>query len=209
MTVREDRDVDGPPAMALAALATAGENLGYAVRDVRTEDRALLMSRGPTLKGASLGFLITARARPHRSGSRLSVDVTPILGSWAMGSAQEELDDLVREFQAVVSAPKARIRRPEKTSPGPRPFGYQPVLWSFGWGLLSLLVYGVLVGGWFWIPAGAGSLGALMALQPRTERWWNWIVTGLAIGSIPFGALGAVGRRLALTNHLWEEMGRP
>lgn len=204
MTVRQDREIDGPPSKALAALATAGENLGYTVRDVRTDPKMVLMSSGVTLSGASFGFLVTGRARRRRRGSLLSIDVTPVLGSWAVHSASERLDQLVREFQAVLSAPKARIRAPEKKRPGSRPFGYIPEVLAAAWALLALLVYGFGFGGWLWLPAAGSVGGAAMVAKPRTEAWWSWTVVGLSLLSLPFGLFGAIARRLALANTYWE-----
>lgn len=206
VTVREDREVSGPPSMALAALATAGENLGYAVRDVRKESGLLLMSSWPRMTGATLGFLVTARVRRRRQGSLLSVDVTPVLGSWAVHSAREELNRLIREYQVVLEAPKARIRPPEKRSPGGRPFGYLPEILAGAWGVLTVLVYGVGIGGWWWTVAAASVAGAVMIANPLTEDWWSWTVTGLVLLSLPFSVLGAVARRLALAGTYWQGM---
>lgn len=204
MTVREDRELPGPPAKALAALATAGENLGYSVRDVRADKGLLLMSSGPKIAGASLGFLVAARVRRLRDGSLLSIDVTPVLGSWAVHSAREALDELVREFQAVMAAPKARIRSPEKARPGHRPFGYTPEILALVWAGLTVSIYGLGFGGWGWAPAALSLVGAGAIFRPLPDAWWSWTITAVALLTLPFGALGAIARRLALANHYWQ-----
>lgn len=206
VTVREEREVDGPPAMVLAALATAGENRGYTVRDVRTDENVLLMYTGMKLRAASVGFLVTARARRRPRGSQLSVDVTPLLGSWGVEASREELDDLVQEFQAVMGAPKARIRRPDKAKPGLRPFGWTPEILAALWAISSLAIYGLGFGGWGWIPAAAGTVGAASVVFPQPSTAWRWFVTLCAVISIPFGALGPIARRLSLTNEYWADI---
>lgn len=208
MTVREEREVDGPPAKVLAALATAGENRGYTVRDVRTDENVLLMYTGVTLRAASLGFVVSARARRRPRGSQLSVDVTPLLGSWAVEASREELDRLVQEFQAVMGAPKARIRRPEKAKPGLRPFGWTPEILAALWAVSSLAIYGLGFGGWAWIPAVAGTVGAAAVVFPQPSTPLRWFVILCAVASIPFGVLGAIARRLSLTNEFWTDIVR-
>lgn len=209
MTVREDREVRAPPAKTLAALATAGENLGYTVRDVRVTPGLLIMTTSPSLKGASLGFIITARARRFNRGTRLAVDATPVLGGWARKSADQALDDLIHEFQAVMSAPKARIRRPRLAGKGSSPFGRAPLAFGLMWAASAVVFYGVVGGGWWWIPAALGGIGGLLLLRPQPEPWWSQTATLLGILSFPFGLLGLVARKLARTNQLWEETVAP
>ncbi len=209
MTVREDREVRAPPAKALAALATAGENLGFTVRDVRVRPGLLLMTTRPSLKGAAFGFIITARARRFNEGTRLGVDATPVLGAWARKSADKALDDLIHEFQAVMGAPKARIRRPDRKAKGLLPFGRAPIALGLMWGASALVFYGLVAGGWWWIPGGLGGLGGAMVLKPQPEPWWSQTVTLLAFLSLPFGLLGLIARKLARTNRLWRDTVEP
>lgn len=206
MTVREEREVDGPPAKTLAALATAGENRGYTVRDVRADENVLLMYTGLKLRAASLGFLVTARARRRPRGTQLSLDVTPLLGAWAVEASREELDRLVQEFQAVMSAPKARIRRPKKAKPGLRPFGWTPEILAVSWAVSSLVVFGLGFGGWAWILAVAATIGAAAVIFPEPSTPLRWLVTSCALASLPFGVLGAIGRRLSLANEYWADI---
>lgn len=209
MTVREDREVRAPPAKTLAALATAGENLGYTVRDVRARPGLLLMTTTPSLKGASFGFIIVARARRFNEGTRLAVDATPVLGPWARKSADGTLDDLIHEFQAVMGAPKARIRRPKRAAKGSRPFGRAPLALGLTWAASSVVFFGLVGGGWWWIPAVLGGIGGLMLAKPQPEPWWSQTTTLLAILSIPFGLLGLVARKLGRTNELWQRTLEP
>lgn len=209
MSVREDREVAEPPAKVLAAMATAGENQGYKVLDVRPKERLLLMGSSVTLKGFSFGFIVNVRVVPRRRGSRLSIDVTPRLGSWALESSNEELHSLVREFQAVLAAPKARIRSPKKVRPGVSPFGFYPEIFAVLWGLSSLVVYGFLVGGFGWIPAVFGVAGAFMIASPRLEPWWEWGVTAAGVASLPFGLLGLMARRMATASAYWKSLIEP
>lgn len=209
MTLRAERRLDASPAKALAALATAAESQGYTVRDVDTGQRLLLLRSRPRLRAASLGFIVSAKARRSKRGCLLAVDLTPVLGSWAISSGQAALDDLLEEFQLVLSAPRARIRPPKRVSPGTRPFGYQPEVLGVLWVLSTLVVYGLVLGGWFWLPVAAAAAGAGLLLAPRTEGWWNHVLTGLAVVSLPFGVLGAAARRLARANLLWAETINP
>lgn len=205
MTVREERRVAGPPSMTLAAVATAGENIGFTVRGLRRDAGLVLMTSPLTLEGATLGYIVTARVREASKGSHLSIDVTPRLGSWGASAAEDALRRLVQEFQVVLEAPKARIRRPELGEAGPRPFGYRPEILAASWALLGLLVFGVGFGSWGWLMAGAAVVGAALHAEPRTDAWWSWTVTGLALLSLPFGGLGALARRLALANLYWQD----
>lgn len=206
MTVREDREVSGPPAMILAAVATAAENLGYTVLDVRPDEGLAIATTPLTVSRVTLGYIVTARVRERPNGSLLSVDVTPRLGSWARQGAQDTLDELVREFQAVVQAPKARVRSPDTARSGERPFGFWPEILALAWAVLSIGTYGLLIGSWGWIPAAAGGLGALMVARPTVDEWWSWVITGLAFLSLPFGILGALARRMLVATQLWVEM---
>lgn len=209
MSVREDREVAAPPAKTLAGITTAGENRGYTTLDVRPQEKLLLMVSPLSMRGFSLGFIITARVQPQAQGSLLSVDVTPRLGSWALESARDELLDLVREFQAVLAAPKARIRAPQKKNPGSRPFGYKPELLAVLWGLSSLAGYGLLIGGWGWVPAVLGVMGAFMLSSVRVEPWWVRAVSVAAVASLPFGLLGLIARRLATATVYWKNSLEP
>lgn len=205
MSVREDREVAAPPAKTLAGITTAGENRGYTILDVRLKEELLLMVSPLSMRGFSFGFIITARVQPRPQGSILSVDVTPRLGSWALESARDELHELVREFQAVLSAPKARIRAPQKKRPGPRPFGFKPELLAVLWGVSSVAIYGLLIGGWGWIPAVSGVMGAFMLSTVRLETWWLRAVSVAAVASLPFGLLGLIARRLATVTAYWRD----
>lgn len=209
MTVREDREVRAPPAKTLAALATAGENLGFTVRDARARPGLLLMTTKPSLKGASLGFIITARARRFNQGTRLGVDATPVLGSWARKSADNVLDELIQEFQAVMGAPKARIRRPKRAAQGHLPFGRAPLALGVIWAASSVILYGLVGGGWWWIPAVLGGIGGLMLTKPQPEPWWSQTITLLAILSFPFGLLGSIARKQGRANELWRRTLEP
>ncbi len=209
MTVREDREVRAPPAKTLAALATAGENLGFTVRDVRARPGLLLMTTKPSLKGASLGFIITARARRFNEGTRLGVDATPILGAWARQSADNVLDGLIQEFQAVMGAPKARIRRPQRAAEGDLPFGRAPLMLGLFWAAGAVVLYGLVGGGWWWIPAVLGGTGGLMLIKPQAEPWWNQTITLLGVLSFPLGVLGLVARKQARANELWRQTLEP
>lgn len=209
VTVREDREVRAPPAKTLAALATAGENLGFTVRDVRAGPGLLLMTTKPSLKGASLGFIITARAQRFNRGTRLGVDTTPVLGAWARKSADGVLDDLIQEFQAVMGAPKARIRRPKRAAQGDLPFGRAPLVLGLFWAASALVLYGLVGGGWWWIPAVLGGIGGVMLVKPQPEPWWSQTVTLLGVLSFPFGLLGLIARKQARTNELWRQTIEP
>lgn len=204
MTVQDEREVRAPPAMVLAALGTAGENLGWKVRDVRAREGLLLMSTGLSLRGASLGFIVTARARRFNQVTKLTLDATPLVGSWALKSADATVQALIREFQLVMSAPQARIRRPERASPGGAPFGALPQVLGVVWALLTGVLFGLAGGGWFWVPALAGILGGGLLLVPRTSAWWSRSLTVLALVSLPFGLIGAIARRMARANALWQ-----
>ncbi|MDX1611402.1 MAG: hypothetical protein R3185_03470 [Candidatus Thermoplasmatota archaeon] len=208
MTVREDREVAAPPAMTLAALATAGENLGHRVRDVRTKPGILLMTAPMRIRGASSGFIVTARARRFNQGTRLGIDVTPLVGSWARRSADQVLSDLTREFQRVMQPPHARIRKPKRTNPG-APFGGAPRWWSLLWAAVSLVVFGLMLGGFFWVPAAAGVLGSVLLWFPQDTRWWNRTVTVLALLTLPGGLVGMAARRMARANLLWRRSVTP
>jgi hypothetical protein len=209
VTVREDREVAAPAPLALAAIGTAGENLGYTVRDVRPDDGLLLMTSPMTLRGISLGYVVTVHVRALDRGSQLSVDVTPRLGSWAASSAQDALDELIQELQTVLAAPKARVRRPDVDENEAAPFGYRPPVLAAAWAFSSVAFYGLLVGGWGWIPAGAALAGALLHAEPSTARWWTVAAVALAVVSLPFGAMGELARRLARANLFWQAAAEP
>lgn len=194
------------PAKTLAALATSGENLGYTVLDVRPKSGLLLMASSWKLTGLSLGFISTARIQGKARGSSLSVDVTPRLGFWSTPKARNELDALLQEFQTVLDAPRARIRGPKKKRPGERPLGFLPEILASVWAVLSILVYGLMIGGWGWVPALAGAAGGGLLFASRSDAWWNWLVTGLGVLSLPFGAIGFIARRLSLVAVYWEAL---
>lgn len=204
MSVRRTRTVEAPPAKALAALATAAENLEYTVRRA-DPGRGLLVAAGPwTREAASLGYIATARTRARPPEVEVEVDVTPRVGFWALPGSAERADALLEEFDRVLQAPKARIRRPVQAGRPERPFGYRPTLAGVAWALTSLLVYGVAAGGAWWVPAALGTLGGGLLAFPRPSRLWGLAVTAAAIGSVPFGLLGIGFRREALAQAYWR-----
>lgn len=203
VSVREDRTLGVSPTKALAALATAGENLGFIVQDIRVEQGIILMSSPLSVSGFSFGFIATARIKEEDKGSQLSIDLTPRFGFWSLNRARNELDELLQEFQTVLDAPHARIRAPTKNRPGARPFGFVPEILGVLWAVLTLAFYGVLLGGWWWLFVLPGIVGAGLILESRAEPWWTWTVTGLGLMSLPFGVLGLIARRLALANQYW------
>jgi hypothetical protein len=210
VSVRRTDQVAGPPTKALAALCTAGENLGYTVRCVDA-DRGVVVMTGPiTAQALSFGYIATAFVERADAGSKLHLDITPRLGFWALGGAGDEGTELVNETRNVLQAPKARIRRPEIADPSDRPFGYRPQALGLAWTLLSWFVYAVGFGGILLASGIAGTIGGLLLIYPLSNRAWNGLLTGLALLSFPFGILGAIGRHKGRTQALWRDLkGQP
>lgn len=190
--------------MVLAGLATAGENINYAVRRADPSLGLVVMTSPWTREAMSFGYIATGRVEAEGSTARVEIDITPRVGFWALKGSAEQADELVEEFRRVLKAPKARIRRPEQTGRPDRPFGYRPEIGAVIWALTSVLVYGVLAGGRWWIPAAAGAIGSLLLARPSTGKIWSIPVTIAGILSLPFGFVGLGLRREALAQAYWK-----
>lgn len=207
VSVRRTLEVEEPPAKTLAALATAAENLGYEVRRVDLDHGVAVAASPWTREAASLGFILTAWVRaPQPPTTLVELDVTPRLGSWAVKGAKDRVQEIRRELHHVLQAPKARIRRPSQAGRPDRPFGFRPEIAGSLWALSSLAVYGVLVGGLWWIPAVVGFLGGALLAYPWGSRAWALAVALAGTLSLPFGALGLVYRREGLAHAYWRQV---
>lgn len=204
MSVRRSVTLQEPPPKVLAALATAGENLGYDVRRADSSHGLIVMTSPWTWAAASLGFVATASLETDAPEVRVELDVTARLGFWSLKSSGRQATDLVQEMGSVLQAPQARIRRPEQTGSAERPFGVKPEIAGGLWGLSTLLVYGLLVGGNWWVPALAGAVGGLLLALPHPSRTWSLAVLVLGLISFPFGFIGLSLRREALAQAYWR-----
>lgn len=204
MSIRRRLELDQPPAKVLAALATAGENLGYTVRRADPSLGIVVMTSPWTREAVSFGYIATGSVERSGASTRVDVDLTPRVGFWALKGSAEQADELVEELRNVLKAPKARIRRPSQAGRPERPFGYRPEIAAALWALASLVVFGVLVGGLWWIAAGAGLVGGLLLAMPTEGRRWSWPVTIAGLLSLPFGLIGIGLRREALAQAYWQ-----
>lgn len=205
MSIRRTLSIDQPPAKVLAALATAGENLEYTVRRADPSLGVVVMTSPWTREAVSFGYIATGRVERGSPKTRVEIDVTPRVGFWALRGSASQADALLEELRSVLKAPKARIRRPSQAGRPGRPFGYRPEIAGAIWALASLLVFGLLVGGGWWLAAGAGIVGGLLLAFPRGGRAWSVPVTIAGVLSIPFGILGLALRREALAQAYWQQ----
>lgn len=205
MSIRRTLEVDSSPAKVLAALATAGENLDYTVRRADPSLGVVVMTSPWTREAISFGYIATGRVAPGGDNVEVEIDVTPRVGFWALKGSAQQADQLLEELRHVLKAPKARIRRPAQSGRPDRPFGYRPEIAAAAWGSTSLLVFGLLVGGRWWIAALAGVLGSILLFRPTEGKRWTFPVAIAAILSLPFGLLGLGLRREALAQAYWKE----
>lgn len=207
MSVQRTVTVEEPPAKALAALATAGENLEYTVRRIDPEAGVLVMTSPWTREAVSFGYIATGRiAAADPPEVKVEIDVTPRMGFWSLKGSGEQADEIIRELSHVLYAPKARIRRPNQSGKPHRPFGYRPEVAGVLWALLAVLFYGLGVGGEWWIAAAAGVVGGLLLARPFGNRVWSFTVAILGLLSFPFGVIGWLLRREALAQALWRKV---
>jgi hypothetical protein len=204
VSIRRTLELDQPPAKILAALATTGENLEYTVRRADPSLGVIVMTSPVTREALSAGYIATGRVQRGSRKTVVEVDVTPRVGFWALQGSAEQAEELVDELRAVLKAPKARIRRPEQAGRPNRPFGYRPEVAAGLWATSSLLVFGLLAGGRWWIAALAGLLGSLLLLRPYRHRIWTIAVALAALLSFPLGLLGLAVRREALAQAYWQ-----
>lgn len=210
MSIRRTVEIEAPPAKALAALATAGENLEYTVRRIDRELGLALLASPWTREAASFGYILTGVVTSVEPPVvTLQVEVTPRMGFWALKGSAEQADEVLEELERVLQAPKARIRAPQQAGQKDRPFGYRPEVAGALWAVGSLVVYGLGVGGGWWGPAGAGLLGGLLLAVPSRSSLWTVAIIVLGVASIPFGLLGLSFRREALAQSLWRNAKAP
>jgi hypothetical protein len=205
VSIRRTIMVDDPPAKLLAALVTAAENLHHTVRRADPSAGVAIATSPVTREALSFGYIVTAHVQRAGSGTRLALDVTPRVGFWALKGAGDQADDLVEELRHVLKAPKARIRRPAQAGRPDRPFGYRPETGAAVWAAASVLVFGLLVGGRWWIAAAAGAIGGLLLVFPHPGRRWSLPVAIAGLLSLPFGLLGIALRRESLAHAYWEQ----
>lgn len=205
MSIRRTLELDQPPAMVLAALATAGENSEFTVRRADPSLGVVVMTSPWTREAVSFGYIATGSVESEGGRCHVEIDVTPRVGFWALKGSAEQADRLVEELRRVLQAPKARIRRPGQSGRPGRPFGYRPEIGGLVWAVPSLLVFGVLVGGGWWIPAVAGLAGGVLLARPIGRRLWSAPLTVAALLSLPFGLVGLALRREALAQAYWRE----
>jgi hypothetical protein len=208
VSIRRTLAVDASPAKALAALATAGENLDYDVRRADPSLGVLVMTSPWTREAVSFGYIATARASAGSQAVEVEIDVTPRAGFWAIEGSARQADELLDELRYVLKAPEARIRRPEQLGRPDRPFGYRPEIAGAVWAIASLVVFGLLVGGRWWLAAAAGVLGGGLMLRPKQGKGWTVPVALAGFASLPFGLVGLTLRREALAQAYWQALKR-
>lgn len=204
MSIRRTFAIDQPPAKVLAALATAGENLEYTVRRADPSLGVAVMTSPWTREAFSFGYIATGRVERGPGKTHVEIDVTPRVGFWALRGSASQADQLVEELRHVLKAPKARIRRPSQAGRPERPFGYRPEVGGASWALGSLLVFGLLAGGAWWIAAWAGIVGGALLAFPHSGRVWSLPVTVAGLLSLPFGLIGLGLRREARAQAYWR-----
>lgn len=205
MSIRRTLEIEASPAKVLAALATAGENLEYAVRRADPSLGVVVMTSPWTREAVSFGYIATGHVEPADGGVRVEIDVTPRVGFWALEGSAGQADALLEELRYVLKAPKARVRRPEQAGRPDRPFGYRPEIAGAVWAVSSVLVFGLLVGGRWWIAAVAGLLGGALLLRPSQGKRWSLPLTVAGLLSLPFGLIGLGLRREALAQAYWQQ----